>query len=165
MLIFANITYNSCFAISTTSFQLGVWFFSYKNWIISREMPKLLNKNGVLSDSALSGNYCISLDKLDEKAYDRLNMGAVICILVIQIWNGLMIILMNTSPKNHTIYTIQFIALICCVIPWLLIFCFQGKSVLTIYQTTKKIENLEVNMKMMTLHMVIISVLILTMCV
>ena len=47
-------------------------------------------------------------------------------------------------------------------IPWVLPFLFHTKSVITIYQTTKNVPNLEVNLKMMTLHMVLLFLLVVT---
>jgi hypothetical protein len=37
-----------CFAISIALFVIGMWLFSFKNWVISREMPEYLMQTGVI---------------------------------------------------------------------------------------------------------------------
>ena len=124
-----------------------------------------MNKSGIISDKGLQGKYCISLDSLDDRSYDRLNYGVIALILFSQIGNGILGLLIIVYPKDPSLGLIWYIFLILTGIPYVLPFIFHAKSVLTIYQTTKDVPNLEVNLKMMTLHMVLLLLLALTIAV
>lgn len=64
------IVFLSIFAtIGDISFTLIIWYFSFNNWIVSREMPKMLLERDILTAENLKGKYCIPLEKIDEKSY------------------------------------------------------------------------------------------------
>jgi len=119
-------------------------------------MPKLMSQHGIIQESDLKGRYCIALDKLDEKSYDRLSWGVAYLIYFIQIVNGILGVLIVPYYKNDLIRAIWFICLVLNAIPWILPIAFHAKSVFTIYKITKTVPSLEVNLTMMTLHMVVI---------
>ena len=64
----------------------------------------------------------------------------------------------DTNP-THIIELLWLFSLLLCIVPWLIPFLFHAKGVFTIYQTTKLIPHLEVNLKMLILHSIMLSTL------
>ena len=63
---------------ATSLYFLGIWFFTFKNWVISREMPRVLLENG-----GGRVRFCIPLDWLNEGSYKKINWfvaGLGLCI-------------------------------------------------------------------------------------
>lgn len=59
--------------LQLAAYFLGVWGFAYKNWVISREMPKILVEVGKMNAKDLQCRYCIKMDWLSERGYKNLS--------------------------------------------------------------------------------------------
>jgi len=127
---------------------MGIWFFSFKNWVISREMPRVLLENGGAKVS-----YCIPLDKISERGYDKIKYfvaGLGICIFfgkfamyVILGWvvNKDLHEKVKLDTINRGILISWYISCILTTIPWLLPCLFHLKSVFTIYKSTRQTQS------------------------
>jgi hypothetical protein len=49
-IIFGGVVYTGVFV----TWESGTWIFAFKNWVIAREMPKLLLQLGFLKDEEVS---------------------------------------------------------------------------------------------------------------
>jgi len=146
---------------------IGIWQFAFENWIVSRELPKILHKQGILTQENLTGKFLISLDKLDEKAYSLIQrivsgsiVGYSIAIVIGKIITGL---LSDEVVDNSTLLTVLSGISDCLpLLPCILTFFFHGKSVLTIYQTTKLVPKVEANLYTMVLHLFVVYLFLLS---
>jgi hypothetical protein len=58
---------------------MGLWQFAYKNWTVSREIPRLLLKSGIIRENDIP-KYCCKLKEPDYENYFQfglVTMGAV----------------------------------------------------------------------------------------
>jgi len=102
-----------------------------------------------------NGMYCIPLESLNEKSYVIIRRAVSVGISVITVGAlGLLSINILTSTKQDGLYLTFNIFLYLSPLPSLLSFFFHGKSVSTIYQTTKSIPNLQVDTGTMLKHLI-----------
>ena len=81
-IIFGGVVYTGVFV----AWESGTWVFAFKNWVIAREMPKLLLQLGFLKDEEVSTQKCCS--ELSEKGYKIVYWIGWTTIFFCACWGG-----------------------------------------------------------------------------
>ena len=140
-----------------SAYFIGIWSFAFKNWVTSREIPKILTGMAILKEEEVKKVYCIPLEKMNERSYTKLYWSVSGTIVFCEFYYYFMTMLSQTQTKlTPSILVLCITALLFQIIPTMLPFSFHLKSVISIYKTTKSIPNFTSNLTVMTMHSVML---------